>query len=66
MIIKYHKIFEKQFKKLSTINRGKILKVIDIFVKNPHNRQLKNYSLRGNLLGKKSISAGLDLRVIFE
>lgn len=66
MKIKYHKRFEKQYKKLLEKDKQKVLKTIEIFVLNPHHDILQNHSLKGGLLGKRSISAGSDLRIIFK
>jgi len=66
MKVKYHKRFEKQFKKLLEKDKQKVLKTIEIFVINPHHNILRNHSLKGALSGKRSISAGSNLRIIFE
>jgi len=66
MKIKYHKRFEKQFKKLPEKIKNKVLEVIEIFVNDPHDKKLLNHNLKGNLLGKKAISVNSDLRIIFE
>ena len=66
MIIKYHKKFEKQLKKLLDKDRERVVKVIEIFIDNPYNKSIKNHSLKGVLLGKKALSVGPDFRIIFE
>jgi len=66
MKIIYHKIFEKQFKKLIDKDKYKIFKAIEIFVENPHNINLNNHKLHGSLDGKRVISAAPDLRLVFE
>ena len=66
MKIKYHKRFEKQFKKLLDRDKKKVINVIEIFVKNVEHLNLRNHKLKGNLAGKRAISAGSDLRIIFE
>lgn len=66
MNIKYHKRFEKQYKKLLEKDKKRVLGVIDKFVDNPMSKGLSNHSLKGVLLGKRAISAGPDLRIIFE
>ena len=66
MKIKYHRRFEKQFKKLSPKRKEKTLKTIELFIKNPLNRKLHNHSLTGILRNKRSISVSDDLRIIFE
>jgi len=66
MKIKYHKRFEKQFKKLADKNKKKVLEVINIFINNPYDKKLLNHNLKGDLLGKKAISINSNLRIIFE
>ena len=66
MNIKYHKRFEKQFKKLLEKDKQKVIKIVDLFIVNHQDRRLRNYSLKGTLLDKRSISAGPNLRIIFE
>ena len=66
MNIRYHKRFEKQFKKLLEKDKKKVLSVIKNFTDNPKELKLKNHSLKGLLLGKRAISAGSDRRIIFE
>lgn len=66
MKIKYHRRFEKQFKKLNPKLKEKTVKVIELFIINPHHKSLHNHSLEGVLKGKNSISVTGDLRIIFE
>lgn len=66
MMIQYHKRFEKQFKKLSIRDKERVILAIETFAQNPLKLSLRNHALRGSLLGKRSIDAGPDLRIIFE
>ena len=66
MKIKYHKRFEKQFKKLLSRDKKKVINVIEIFVENVEHLSLHKHKLKGSLAGKRAISAGSDLRIIFE
>ena len=66
MNIKYHKRFEKQFKKLLDRDKKKVIAVIEIFTCNVNHPCIRNHSLKGALMGKRAISAGPDLRIIFE
>ncbi len=66
MKIKYHKRFEKQFKRLLDKDKKKITNVIEVFVKNVEHSSLCNHKLKGALSGKRAISVGFDLRIIFE
>ncbi len=66
MKIRYHKRFEKQFKKLIDSDKKKVINTIEKFVKNPDSKILKNHALRGKLKGMRSVSVSSDLRIIFE
>lgn len=66
MNIRYHKNFEKHYQKLRKDDRDKILAAISKFSSNPFDLSLKNHPLHGIALGKRSFSAGNDLRIIFE
>lgn len=65
MDLRYHTNFTKAFLKLSPKMREKIKRTIEIFQDNPHNPELNNHALHGKLKGKRSISAGGNIRIIF-
>lgn len=65
MQIYFKKSFVKQYKKLQKNSRVKVDEAIRFFEKNPHDPLLKNHALAGKLLGKRSIAAGFDLRIVF-
>ncbi len=65
MIIDFHKDFSKQLIKLAPNQRMKVATVLRLFEKNPHDPQLKNHALHGELKGNRAISAGGDLRLVF-
>lgn len=66
MKIDYHKTFLKQYKKLGARDRKSVDEAIETFTKNPFTKSLENHPLFGNLVGKRSITAGYDLRILFE
>ncbi len=66
MKIKYHKRFEKQFKKLLDRDKAIVMRAIEKFINNPKDNSLRNHNLKGALLWKKTISVSSDLRIIFE
>ncbi len=66
MEIIYHKNFDKAFVKLTPKQQVKVDETINIFRQNPHDSRLKNHALHGNNMGKRAISAGGDLRLVFE
>jgi addiction module RelE/StbE family toxin len=65
MDLHYHKNFTKAFLKLPKKMREKVKETIDIFQKDPHKSELDNHALHGKLTGKRSISVGGDMRIIF-
>ncbi len=66
MDILYHKNFTKAFLKLPPKTREKIKKTIIILQYDPGDTRLNNHALHGEDQGKRSISAGGDLRIVFE
>jgi addiction module RelE/StbE family toxin len=65
MNIRFHRFFSKRYKKLSPVLQKKVDKTIQIFIQNPHARELYNHGLVGSLIGKRSISVTGDVRIIF-
>lgn len=66
MQIKYHKIFQKKFKRLSPKLKQKTISVIEIFTKDPYNPALRNHPLKGQLKGLRAFSVTGDIRIVFE
>ncbi|MCX6733298.1 MAG: type II toxin-antitoxin system mRNA interferase toxin, RelE/StbE family [Candidatus Peregrinibacteria bacterium] len=66
MKIRFHKNFEKHYKKLQKEDKAKVLAAISKFSENPLDPTLKNHPLHGSIKGKRSFSAANDLRIIFE
>lgn len=66
MQIKYHKNFEKNFKRLSSKLKQKTLEAIKKFTKDPHDPMLRNHSLKGQLKGLRAFSVTGDVRIIFK
>jgi addiction module RelE/StbE family toxin len=56
----------KAFSKLSLKKQTKIKNTIKIFQNNPHDPRLNNHALHGKDAGKRAISAGGDLRLVFK
>jgi len=65
MKIIFKKSFVKQYVKLDKSKRNSVDSAIRIFEKNPLTPELKNHALKGKLNGKRAISAGFDLRIVF-
>lgn len=66
MKIRYHKKFEKRFKKLSPSLKDKTVLAIKKFTKNPFDKTLDNHLLTGRLEGKRAFKVTGDLRIVFE
>lgn len=66
MKITYRKQFIKQFKRLQRREQLAVDDAIDRFEKNPVDPSLYNHPLKGNMKGKRALSAGFDLRIIFK
>ena len=66
MKILFKKRFVKQYQKLKKSDQNKVDHALKMFEKDPCDARLKNHALIGKLSGKRSISAGFNLRMIFE
>ena len=55
----------KDFAKLNIKQQDRVDDVLSIFENDPINPVLKNHSLKGKERGKRAISAGGDLRIVF-
>lgn len=66
MDIRYRKSFQKDYKKLSKIQKVRVNKAIELFQKDPFNPLLKNHELSGKMEEIRSIAAGFDLRILLE
>lgn len=62
----YLRRFDKQLAKLQKPQKLAVADAIVLFGKNPFDPVLKNHKLKGNMQGRRSFSAGFDLRIIFE
>jgi len=65
MIIRFHKNFEKRYKKLSVKYRNKFKEKIAIFLKDEFNPILNNHPLKAKYKGYRSIDVTGDLRAIY-
>ena len=66
MKIQFHRQFRKQYKKLPKQSRKQVNDALEIFRKNPFDPSLENHPLSGTMKGQRAISAGFDLRIIFQ
>ncbi len=65
MKIIYLPWFDRAFRKLSKSDKDAVLGTIDLFKNHPLDPSLENHALEKPMLGKRSISAWADLRIIF-
>lgn len=66
MRIEFSKKFMKRYKKLKTNQQKKIDHTLALFKIDPTSSRLKSHKLRGGMKKRQAISAGGDLRLIFE
>ncbi|MFH1192250.1 MAG: type II toxin-antitoxin system mRNA interferase toxin, RelE/StbE family [bacterium] len=66
MIIRFHKNFEKQYKKFSSKKKNQIQKKLELFLNNPFNPILNNHPLKGKFLDYRSINITGDLRAVYK
>ncbi|MFH1192370.1 MAG: type II toxin-antitoxin system mRNA interferase toxin, RelE/StbE family [bacterium] len=66
MIIRFHKNFEKQYKKLSSKTQEQIKNKLELFCNEPFNPILNNHPLKGKFLDYRSINISGDLRAIYK
>lgn len=66
MVVRFHKNFEKQYKKLRRTGKNKFQERIDIFLQDEFNPILNNHPLRGKYQGYRSINVTGDLRAIYK
>lgn len=66
MIIKLHKNFVKQYKKLRESEKKRFKERRDLFLQDEFNPILNNHPLKGKYQGYRSINVTGDLRAIFK
>ncbi|OGM32006.1 hypothetical protein A2803_02860 [Candidatus Woesebacteria bacterium RIFCSPHIGHO2_01_FULL_44_21] len=65
MIIKLHKEFEKNFRRLKPSEKKKFKERRDLFIKDEFHPILNNHALKGKYLGYRSINVAGDLRALY-
>ncbi len=66
MQIRRHKSFEKDYKKLKTIQRERLRKALALFVVDPTHPDLYNHPLSGEWIGYRSIAFGGNWRAHYK
>ena len=65
MIIRFHKNFKKQYKKLTEPQKRKFKERRDIFLQDEFNPVLNNHALKGKYQGYRSVNVSGDIRAIY-
>ncbi len=58
--------FDKAFARLSERDQRRVEAALMLFMDQPFHSALKNHGLTGKLRGLRAISAGYDLRIVYE
>jgi addiction module RelE/StbE family toxin len=66
MKIRFHKNFEKQYKKLKEAQKEKTQERLILFLESPHDPVLGNHPLKGKYTGYRSINITGDLRAVYK
>ncbi|MFA7717204.1 MAG: type II toxin-antitoxin system mRNA interferase toxin, RelE/StbE family [Candidatus Absconditabacterales bacterium] len=66
MKLLYKKSFTKSYQVLGHKMRDKVKGVLQIFMLNPMDKELRNHGLEGKYKGKRSIDVTGDIRIIFK
>lgn len=66
MKVRFHKNFEKQYKKLNKKEQGKVQERLELFLGNPFSPILNNHPLKGKYTDYRSINITGDLRAVYK
>jgi len=66
MRIRFHKNFEKQYKKLREGQKKRFQERLFLFLENPFNPVFGNHPLKGKYKGYRSINITGDLRAVYK
>ena len=66
MKIRFHKNFNKQYKKLRQAQKEKVQERLVLFLKDPFHLILGNHPLKGKYTGYRSINITGDLRAVYK
>ncbi len=66
MKIRFHKNFEKQYKKLTKKEKNKLRKRLEVFLKDQFHLLLNNHPLKGKYLSYRTINITGDLRAVYK
>jgi len=66
MKIKFHRNFEKQYRKLNKAQKKKAKERLFLFIEDSFNPILNNHPLKGKYTGYRSINITGDLRAVYK
>lgn len=66
MILRTTRRFDKAFARLSERDQRRVEAALVLFMDQPFHPFLRNHALTGKLQGLRAISAGYDLRIVYE
>ena len=66
MTFRFHRNFEKQYKKLKVSEKKKAQKRLLLFLQNPYHPVLNNHPLKGKYLDYRSFNITGNLRAIYK
>lgn len=66
MIARFHRNFDKQYKKLKVSEKKKAQERLLLFLQNPYHPVLNNHPLKGKYLDCRSINITGDLRAVYK
>lgn len=66
MKIRFHKNFDKQYKKLKAGEKEKVRERLQLFLENPFDPLLDNHPLKGKYSDYRSINITGDLRALYK
>lgn len=66
MKIRFHKNFDKRYKKLHSSQKKRFKEKIEVFLKDEFDPILNNHPLRGKYKGYRSINVTGDLRAVYK
>lgn len=66
MILHTSRRFDKAFAKLGQADQRRVEAALRLFVDQPFHPSLRNHGLEGKLKGLRAITAGYDLRIVYE
>ena len=66
MKIRFHKNFDKQYKKLKPTQKKQVKERLALFINNPYHPLLANHPLKGRYKSYRSINITGDLRAVYK